>query len=108
VRSSAARALGRIGNDTAQNMADDTDIEASQSIAIFTSKIQQLLTQFEQHQPQTPEIYQSVAQILQQQPDLKQKFHQLLTPSSIQLLKALIQHPLGQTMLDVICQEVAD
>jgi HEAT repeat protein len=108
VRSSAASALGRIGNDTAQNIADDLDIEASKSIAVFTSKIQQLLTQFEQHQPQTPELYQSVAQILQQQPDLKQKLHQFLSPSSIPLIEALIQHPLGQTMLDAICQEVAD
>lgn len=108
VRSSAARALGRIGNDTAQNIADDSDIEASKSIAVFTSKIQQLLTQFEQHQPQNPELYQSVAQILHQQPDLKQTLHQFLSPSSIPLMKALIQHPLGQTMLDAIYQEVAD
>jgi HEAT repeat protein len=41
VRSSAAIALGRIGNDTAQNIADDSDIEASKSISVFTSKIQQ-------------------------------------------------------------------
>jgi HEAT repeat protein len=108
VRSSAARALGRIGNDTVQNMADDTDIEASKSLAVFTSKIQQLLIQFDQHQPPNPEIHQSIAQLLQQQPELKQNLHQLLTPSSIQLVKALIQHPLGQTMLDVIWQEVAD
>jgi HEAT repeat protein len=108
VRSSAARALGRIGNETSQNIADDTDIETSKSISVFTSKIQQLLTQFEQHQPQNLEIHQSVAQILQQQPDLKQKLHQFLSPSSIPLIKALIQHPLGQTMLDAICQEVAD
>jgi HEAT repeat protein len=85
VRSSAASALGRIGNDTAQ-----------------------LLVHFEQHQPQNPELHQSIAQILQQQPDLKQKLHQFLSPSSIPLIKALIQHPLGQTMLDAICQEVAD
>ena len=108
VRSCAAIALGRIGNDTAQNIADDSDIEASKSIAVFTSKIQQLLIRFEQHQPQNPEIHQSVAQILQQQPDLKQKLHQFLSPSSISLIKALIQNPLGQTMLDAICQEVAD
>jgi HEAT repeat protein len=108
VRSSAARALGRIGNETSQNIADDTDIETSKSISVFTSKIQQLLTQFEQHQPQNLEIHQSVAQILQQQPDLKQKLHQFLSPSSIPLIKALIQHPLGKTMLDAICQEVAD
>jgi HEAT repeat protein len=108
VRSSAARALGRIGTETSQNIADDTDIETSKSISVFTSKIQQLLTQFEQHQPQNLEIYQSVAQILQQQPDLKQKLHQFLSPSSIPLIKALIQNPLGQTMLDAICQEVAD
>jgi HEAT repeat protein len=108
VRSSAASALGRIGNDTAQNIADDSDIEASKSIAVFTSKIQQLLVHFEQHQPQNPELHQSIAQILQQQPDLKQKLHQFLSPSSIPLIKALIQHPLGQTMLDAICQEVAD
>jgi HEAT repeat protein len=108
VRSSAARALGRIGNDTAQSIADDSDIEASKSISVFTSKIQQLLIQFDQHQPPNPEIHQSIAQLLQQQPDLKQNLHQLLTPSSIQLVKALIQHPLGQTMLDVIWQEVAD
>lgn len=108
VRSSAARALGRIGNDTAQNIADDTGIEASKSISVFTSKIQQLLIQFDRHQPPNPEIHQSIVQILQQQPDLKQNLHQLLTPSSIQLVKALIQHPLGQTMLDIIWQEVAD
>jgi HEAT repeat protein len=109
VRSSAARALGCIGNDdTVQNIADDSDIETSKSISVFTSKIQQLLIQFDQHQPPNPEIHQSIAQILQQQPDLKQNLHQLLTPSSIQLVKALIQHPLGQTMLDVIWQEVAD
>jgi HEAT repeat protein len=108
VRSSAAIALGRIGNDTAQNIADDSDIEASKSIAVFTSKIQQLLTQFDQHQPQKPEFHQSIAHILQQQPDLKQKLHQFLSPSSIPLIKALILHPLGQTMLDAICQEVAD
>jgi HEAT repeat protein len=108
VRFSAASALGRIGNDTAQNIADDSDIEASKSIAVFTSKIQQLLTQFDQHQPQKTEFHQSIAQILQQQPDLKQKLHQFLSPSSIPLIKALILHPLGQTMLDAICQEVAD
>ncbi len=108
VRSSAASALGRIGNDTAQNIADDSDIEASKSIAVFTSKIQQLLIQFEQHQPQNPEVHQSIAQILQQQPDLKQKLHQFLSPSSIPLIRALIQNSLGQTMLDAICQEVAD
>jgi HEAT repeat protein len=108
VRSSAASALGRIGNDTAQNLADDSAIEASQSMAVFTAKIQQLLTQINQTQSQAPEIHQSIAQLLQQQPDLKQNLHQLLTPSSIQLVRALIQHPLGQTVLDVIWQEIAD
>jgi HEAT repeat protein len=50
VRSSAANALGRIGNGTAQNLADDSDIEASQSITVLTAKIQQFLTQITQAQ----------------------------------------------------------
>jgi HEAT repeat protein len=108
VRASVASALGRIGNDTTQKLADDSDIEASQSISVFTAKIQQLLTQLTQTQSQTPEIRQSVAQILQQQPELKHTLHQFLTPISIQLVKALIQHPLGQPVLDALWQEMTD
>jgi HEAT repeat protein len=108
IRSSAASALGRIGKDTAQNIADDADIEASKSISVFTSQLQQLFVQLDQHQLQSSDIQQSIAQIFQQQPDLKQKLHQFLTPSIIPLIKALIQHPMGQTMLDTIWQEVID
>jgi HEAT repeat protein len=108
IRASAASALGRIGNDTTQNLADDSDIEASQSISVFTVKIQQLLTQLNQTQFQTPEIRQSIAQLLQQQPELKHTLHQFLTPISIQLVKALIQHPLGQPVLDALWQEMTD
>jgi HEAT repeats len=86
VRSSAANALGRIGKGTAQNLVDDSDIEASQFISVFTKKIQQLLTQLNQMLSQTPEIHQSIAQLLQQQPDLKHTLYQFLTPTSIQLL----------------------